>query len=654
MKSYKQLLSEVVTSAISGGKGGPSLGPATDGDFASIRGLGINTGDSITANLSGKGFGKKQTTKDFTPEITAAIEAGKSDGSIEEDENGKLSFRGIDGEFHNSPYAANEASTSFAKTLLQTAGMDPTVSEKGAETLVGLKKSGYLRYNYKEGKVYVNDNEVGSFDRTSKESIENMTKKIPVNILNGIIKSTLEETKPLLKRLVSRGNRSARKNATKLTTALNSLNNMLDNISDDTLNAMLPTMLNGLSSISGGQAGEEAPPQQAYSTIEPPVGGTRGIPLRPPGWRFRGGDEGLGGGARGIRPGGGGRVDGDFPILPPGWRFKNPQGYPGFPGQPPTEVPPTTREDLKRVLDIWRLLNPWIPTIDDLNPHFPEGHPWHNPNQGSGQQGGGPTQQGGGPQGPMGQVAGPEIEKISNTFNEIGNLMYDMEGSYDPPAQTAGQSSLPFDLDGGGGRGPGYLSPPSNVPGLQPERKDRNVVDPPGRGLRPKKLDPKYFYPNGTPRIPPAGYGGGDNPQWGKPWATPETDRQRPQLRQGPNGPYWYTPPLGPPSQAQQQQGGPTEIPRKRWIWGDKNSPWSSPGRSVGTRPEFEGEVPIQPAPPENPRDFKRWAYERLQRWYQENPGQTPPPHILDDYLYWDQPERRRNPKRKGWWRPLF
>jgi len=162
------------------------------------------------------------------------------------------------------------------------------------------------------------------------------------------------------------------------------------------------------------------------------------------------------------------------------------------------------------------------------------------------------------------------------------------------------------------------LSPPSNVPGLQPEREDRNVVDPPGKRFRRRRYRGFKFW------------------RWGGPG-------------------FDLLPPNEYPPEQAQQQGGPTEIPRKRWIWGDKNSPWSSPGRSVGTRPEFEGEVPIHTAPPENPRDFKRWAYERLQRWYQENPGQTPPPHILDDYLYWDQPERRRrNPKRKGWWRPLF
>lgn len=571
MKTYKQLLTEV-SSSIGGGKGGPSLGAAADADFGSIRGLGLNTGDSITANLAGRGFGKKQTTKDVTPEITAAIEAGKADGSIEEDENGKLIYCGIDGEFHNSPYAANEASTSFAKNLLQTTGMDPTVSEKGAETLVGLKKSGYLRYNYKEGKVYVNDNEVGSFDRNSKESIQNMTKKIPVNIMNGVIKSTLEETKPILKRLISRGNRSARKNATKLTTTLNSLINMLDNISDDALNAMLPTMLNGLSSISGRSSGGEAPPQQAYSSY----GGEGRIPIRtrinPPGWRFRGGGrrDNLGGGARGIRPGGGGREEGGPPVMPPGWRYRNPGGIGTYnpPELRPPPPPPPSREDLRRMLDVWRLLDPWIPTLEDLDPYFPEGHPWHNPNQGSGQQGGGgPTQQGGGPQGPMGQMAGPEIKEIANTFNEVGNLVHEIE------AENSGQ-----------------------------------------RG----------------------------------------------------------------PEQAQQRSGGPTEIPGRRWIWGGNDLPWWAPNRPIGPRPEFDDHAPPQPAPPKHPRDFRRWAYDRLGRWYQDHPGEIPPPNILDDWLYWDEPERRRKPKGRdrrnrpywtrdqwtpppgldydqgGWWSPVF
>lgn len=248
MKSYKQLLSEVAASAISGGKGGPSLGPATDGDFGSIRGLGINTGDSITANLSGKGFGKKQTTKDITPEITAAIEAGKADGSIEEDENGKLSYRGVNGELHNSPYAANEASTSFVKSTFSSSGVDPKVAEKGAELIVGMKKSGLINYNYKNGKAYIEDMEIGSFDKDSEESMKTFTKSIPSNMMKISITDLQDKLSLMSKRLIAR--KSDRNQVRTTNEVLNKTNKIVKDmnaLSDSQIEEIIPIALEALS-----------------------------------------------------------------------------------------------------------------------------------------------------------------------------------------------------------------------------------------------------------------------------------------------------------------------------------------------------------------------------------------------------------------------
>jgi len=715
MKSYKQLLSE----AISGGKGGPSLGVATDGDFGSIRGLGINTGDSITANLSGKGFGKKQTTKDITPEITAAIKTGKTDGSIEEDENGKLSYRGVNGELHNSPYAANEASTSFVKSTFSSSGVDPKVAEKGAELIVGMKKSGLINYNYKNGKAYIEDMEIGSFDKDSEESMKTFTKSIPSNMMKISITDLQDKLSLMSKRLIAR--KSDRNQVRTTNEVLNKTNKIvrdMNALSDSQIEEIIPIALEALSqsfyppfgvnpTIPISPAPESTPPE----TPDPEDDGSDRIPLPPPiftpprhprsrwggggikGWLWRNIPKlsprpfrGGGGGAAGVgglggrfrwyrdvgyfsidtplaqqvsnllkdlddltddlekidsiatslppqqqqqqsgptkhdptRPARPAAVDPEVPDpTRPGW-WRNPTTPwfqpPDYQGPPrnlerpnldvenPDSLPPTTR-DPGDIWDYWRKLYgnwplpPWL--VWDT---------WNQPDGGPFDRWGNPL-----PIPPWVPPTEPRPKKLPDGRRYWPGWKFPIT----PPPGWADDPNPPTEVPPGG-------SPDGYYPGryIPTWRRDPDAINPPGTPKPPSPYPPSSYDPDAPWNLPE------------EPWSEEEY--------------YEY-----PPEQAQQQQGGPTEIPGKRWIWGDKNSPWSSPGRSVGPRPEFEGEVPTQPAPPENPRDFKRWAYERLQRWYQENPGQTPPPHILDDYLYWDQPEKRRNPRRKGWWRPLF
>jgi len=267
MKSYKQLLSEVVTSAISGGKGGPSLGPATDGDFGSIRGLGINTGDSITANLPGDksnrptGKGKDKVRDD----VIASIEAGKKNGFIEEDENGKLSYRGTDGKLHNSPYAALEASTSFTKNVFLATGLDAEISQKGAETISRMLKSGVIAYNHKKGKVYFYGEEIGSFDAKSEESMKNTSAALPVFVSKNIMRKMVQQIQRETKKKIVRKKKNTVKSYSEVIKRINSLIKIVDSFSSTDRNQLLTHFISGMewemsSALAGaGGAGPQLP-----------------------------------------------------------------------------------------------------------------------------------------------------------------------------------------------------------------------------------------------------------------------------------------------------------------------------------------------------------------------------------------------------------
>lgn len=267
MKTYKQLLSEVVTSAISGGKGGPSLGPATDGDFGSIRGLGINTGDSITANLPGDksnrptGKGKDKVRDD----VIASIEAGKKNGFIEEDENGKLSYRGTDGKLHNSPYAALEASTSFTKNVFLATGLDAEISQKGAETISRMLKSGVIAYNHKKGKVYFYGEEIGSFDAKSEESMKNTSAALPVFVSKNIMRKMVQQIQKETKEKIVRKKKNTVKSYSEVIKRINSLIKIVDSFSSTDRNQLLTHFISGMewemsSALAGaGGAGPQLP-----------------------------------------------------------------------------------------------------------------------------------------------------------------------------------------------------------------------------------------------------------------------------------------------------------------------------------------------------------------------------------------------------------